>query len=326
MVSATEHQGLLPSFSVEALRLPDRVCSGLRDLGLRSIAQLQALPRADLPSRFGPIILQRLDQAMGTVAESFEPERVPQPVKAEWSSEFGIRNRIELETVVHDLLGNIVAQLLKRHLGTIAVTVELQNESGNRTTHHISLLQPTQDAAHLYELTQLHLESLRASEPIVSVKIDCTIVILPVARQQTLFDEDRDADAEQEFSRLIDRLSSRLGEDSVTRPEIKPDPQPENAAGFRPMLRDSTTSQAERAVEPSSVLPLDRPIAMLPKPVQIEVHTDTAGRPDLLQLKKCAVRCPFPLDNNRGEHRHLATNRFQCVRGRRNCGLHEPCF
>ncbi|MCA1605868.1 MAG: DNA polymerase Y family protein, partial [Acidobacteria bacterium] len=57
-------QALLP-LPVTALRLPDEVLETLAELGIERIGQLQTLPRSGLPGRLGPLVLARLDQALG---------------------------------------------------------------------------------------------------------------------------------------------------------------------------------------------------------------------------------------------------------------------
>ena len=52
---------------VSALRLAPNTFSMLAECGLRTVGQLQDLPRSSLPSRFGPQLLQRLDQATGAI-------------------------------------------------------------------------------------------------------------------------------------------------------------------------------------------------------------------------------------------------------------------
>src|SRR3546814_16493367 len=52
-------------------------------LGLETIADLEAMPRASLALRFGSAPGQRLDQAFGRLAEPFEPIQPPEPITVE---------------------------------------------------------------------------------------------------------------------------------------------------------------------------------------------------------------------------------------------------
>src|SRR5262249_52383773 len=59
---------------IEAVRLPASVVQALHELRIVRTEQLLALPRADLPSRFGPEVLLYIDRALGTLAEVLTPE------------------------------------------------------------------------------------------------------------------------------------------------------------------------------------------------------------------------------------------------------------
>ena len=68
---------------VAALRIDSATAEGLARLGLSRIADLMAQPRAPLARRFGPDLMYRLDQMLGT-----QPEPVAAPVDA---PHFGVR-------------------------------------------------------------------------------------------------------------------------------------------------------------------------------------------------------------------------------------------
>src|SRR3546814_12734010 len=72
--------GALP---IAALRLDDDMVLTLGRLGLETIADLEAMPRASLALRFGSAPGQRLDQAFGRLAEPFEPIQPPEPIPVE---------------------------------------------------------------------------------------------------------------------------------------------------------------------------------------------------------------------------------------------------
>src|SRR6056297_3119923 len=66
------HAALAP-LPVAALRLPEATLHDLGRLGLRRIGDLIGQPRAGLGRRFGPHLMQRLDQALGLVPEPLSP-------------------------------------------------------------------------------------------------------------------------------------------------------------------------------------------------------------------------------------------------------------
>tara|TARA_R110002096_G_scaffold380623_1_gene574545 strand:+ start:5387 stop:6820 length:1434 start_codon:yes stop_codon:yes gene_type:complete len=62
---------------VASLRITPEEDTILQRLGIRTIGQLVALPRATVGQRFGASVLVRLDQALGEQAESISPEKDP---------------------------------------------------------------------------------------------------------------------------------------------------------------------------------------------------------------------------------------------------------
>ena len=70
-----EQRARLARLPVAALRIGSAVAAELDRLGLRRIDDLYPLPRAALARRFGAVVGQRLDQALGRVDEPISPRR-----------------------------------------------------------------------------------------------------------------------------------------------------------------------------------------------------------------------------------------------------------
>ena len=98
----------LASLPIESLRLPLTTVQLLHEFNIRRIEQLLVLPRADLPSRFGPELLLRLDQALGVVPELLKPERLAEPIEESWPFEPPIANRRHIETALAHLLEKVL--------------------------------------------------------------------------------------------------------------------------------------------------------------------------------------------------------------------------
>src|SRR5262249_6284152 len=65
VIGAEDAERALFPLPVAALRLPALEIEALAVLGIEQIGSLAALPRAGIAARFSPIVLQKLDQAMG---------------------------------------------------------------------------------------------------------------------------------------------------------------------------------------------------------------------------------------------------------------------
>nr|WP_272212929.1 DNA polymerase Y family protein [Marinicella sp. W31]MDC2878859.1 DNA polymerase Y family protein [Marinicella sp. W31] len=67
----------LGPLSVAALRIDDKTATALKRLGLNTIADMTALPRATLARRFDMALIERLEQATGARGEAVSPLSEP---------------------------------------------------------------------------------------------------------------------------------------------------------------------------------------------------------------------------------------------------------
>lgn len=66
---------------IHCLRLAPDTIHGLRVMGVETVGELSAMPRAPLTLRYGPEVGRRLDQLFGRMAEPIEPLRTPELVE-----------------------------------------------------------------------------------------------------------------------------------------------------------------------------------------------------------------------------------------------------
>ncbi len=220
----------LSPLPVEALRLPGPTVDLLHQLGLYRIGQLEQLPREDLTSRFGPELLQRLDQAAGRLPETV-PALVPPP-------EFEVRRLLEYPSTRREVIGSLLESavgqlsqmLLRLDRGALRLDCRLDCEGTKVAELSVGLFQPTASPRHLFELIQMPLERLLLPAAVTGVCLRAPLTAPLPQRQQELFvDACEFASHGRLLASLIDRLSSRLGEKAVVRPRLVADAQPELA-------------------------------------------------------------------------------------------------
>ncbi|MGE5192444.1 MAG: Y-family DNA polymerase, partial [Deltaproteobacteria bacterium] len=221
---------LLRDLPVAALRLPADVAETLHELGIRQIGQLQDLPRSSLPARFGPSVLERLDQALGLAQELIVPVPPCEPIATDWSFEEPTADRRALESVLHRLIGEITETLAFRQEGAQRLSCRLLCTGKEPVYLTIGTLQPTAVAAHLCELIHLQLERITLAGEVLAVHVEVTASGPLGTQQEELFDAGINRDGQRHLAVLLDRLSSRLGEKAVLRPCVHSDPQPEYAS------------------------------------------------------------------------------------------------
>jgi protein ImuB len=268
IVPAGCHRELIRPLPVEALRLPAVLTARLLELDLRQIGQLQDLPRSTLPSRFGSEVLLRLDQALGHVPETIHPVRPTEPLVAGWSSEEPLDDRHSLTFVVRELLQRLLRPLAARGEGVLALECRLDC-GGETVSLPVRLLGATVSLRRLDELFQLQLQQLRLPGPVSSLQLTATHTALVESRQAELFERE-ERDARRELARLIERLSSRLGAETVCRPQLVADAQPEHASRLVACLNPRETREGPE-VETQPAPAQCRPLRLLEQPAAIRV-------------------------------------------------------
>lgn len=267
VVPPGQQETALRSLPVQALRLPAAAAGKLEELAIRRIAQLQQLPRASLSSRFGPEVARRLDQAMGTLPEQIEPVRLAEPVEVCREFEYATADRGSLEAALAQLVEQATSQVAARRQGILRLEICLVHAEQQDTQLTVGTLRPSPSEAHLMELVSTRLERTELAEEVTGLCLTVTAAAPLESRQHQLFDTVEHSHTDQEFARLIDRLSSRLGKQQVVRTELLPDAQPELAVRWVPALDSRGTHRPSRqnrptqqSQQPPFALPITGPI------------------------------------------------------------------
>jgi protein ImuB len=276
VVPPQAHRELLRSLPVEALRLSSAVVAILRELDVTRVEQLLRLPRSLLPARFGPEVLERLDQALGDRAEPLPREDKAEPIEAAWTFDYHCADGSVIERVVEHLLEQIVATLRSRHLGVQRFACRLDVADGPPLTLDIGLLHASHSLKHLMELARLRLERTRLDAAVTAVAVRALTVVPLEYRQARLFDDLPEWG--RQLPLLVERLSNRLGRDAVLRPRLEPDAQPEFAWRYEPWLEKRKAAPPDESGEPGA---FERPLSLRAQPVAVRAVALTPGGPPL---------------------------------------------
>lgn len=295
----------LAPLPIEMLRLPDETLRLLHELGITNIGHVEALPRNELSSRFGPVLLVRLDQAFGRLDEPVHACPIPQTFEADWSAEYPTARRETIETALEHLIQRVAAMLACCGRGALRLECQLYFEIRNPQSAiqplplSVGLFQPTAAADHLYQLVQLQLERLRIASPVTDISVAATLTAPLKPHKQTLLFEVVADDLERQDSRqlatLVERLSSRLGGQSVSGVRLRPEAQPElswhydslvdgrrrRRAKKTPSLVGGTTGSAASAGQTPAPRLAPRPLRLLPRPQPLALTSIAPEGPPL---------------------------------------------
>jgi protein ImuB len=222
----------LTCLPVEALRISAEVAETLHALGLSTIGHLAALPRATLPSRFGPEILRRLDQALGEIPEPIVPERPEEPIEAAYGCEPPIESRAAVQIILERLLERVMKKLRLRNAGILQMDIALCVTGKEPLRFTAGLVRPSLDQKRLRELLRLQLERVRLQGRLAGAILR-VVRTAPLDFDQTaLFETAERRHARRDLDSLLNRLSNRLGSRAVLSPHLSPDYQPERAVEY----------------------------------------------------------------------------------------------
>jgi protein ImuB len=280
-------RNLLAPLPLESLRLDPSTVNCLHHLGLETVGDLLKLPRDQLPARFGPGLLLRLDQAMGDVPEPLVPILWERPLRESMEFEFVVPSIEAIHIVFGELMGRLIVQLERRGCGARRVEVELACNFGPPIRRTILLSRPSRDRANLLNLFRCSMDDaeINSSRPYFSSDgFTALRLFIPVfekmSPEQIRLLEGEDYAQKVELDHLVERLRARMGNDTVMQATLIASHAPERAYALGNGLGGNQS--AIRSLQ-STIQNVPRPLVLLATPVELRVMVlplhDEAGRP-----------------------------------------------
>lgn len=224
----------IASLPPAALRIDARVVERLEALGVRKIADLLMLPRSSLPSRFGPELVRRLQQALGEAHESITRNEPEELLQARFGFDGVVRDLRVVQSVVERLLKTVVEQVLRRDEALRRIDCTIYYEDVPPAVLSIELSRASRSGGHVYELLARRIESVDLAPGVCGIALAARETSRWNASQGELF-ESRAAGDDEALGCLIDRVANRLGHAAVVRPQLEDDHQPEMAYRYVPV-------------------------------------------------------------------------------------------
>lgn len=198
---------------VAALRLGDEVCNALQRLGIRTIAELSALPRTTLTRRFGADLLLRLDQALGEQPEPVSPQPPPPSFAVRMTLPEPIGLTRDVTAGLERLLVRVCDTLTDQQKGARRLCFTARRVDQASVHVEVRLARPMRDAVRIARLFERGIEGLDAGYGIDQIRLEATEVEhLPF--RQTTHHGTQEGD---NMADLITRLGTRVGLENITR-------------------------------------------------------------------------------------------------------------
>jgi protein ImuB len=212
--------GTLPLHALSAARAHVPV---LDRLGLHTWAQLERLPRQGVARRWGPELLQALDQGLGKAPEQHRWLQPPPVFDHTLESPFALETVAALMPAVRQLLAALQGWLSQRQLGALALRWQWTHDSRRDVPTHGKLelhtAHPTQALAHWQRLTEEHLARLQLSAPVLALQLS-TLAHAPCPGAHTDWlapHPQAEGGPDHGLAELLERLTARLGPHAVVR-------------------------------------------------------------------------------------------------------------
>ena len=198
---------------VAALRLPAKLCATLQRLGLDTVGDIAALPRATLTRRFGPELLLRLDQALGAIPEQVSPLADPPHYAARLTLPEPIGLTADVMAGLERLLTQVCTRLKAQDAGARTLCLTLRRVDQASQQVELRLARPLCNPARILPLFQKGVDEIEAGYGIDQIRLEATQVQPLPPRQITHIGS---GDNEQ-LDDLVTRLGSRIGLDNIIR-------------------------------------------------------------------------------------------------------------
>ncbi len=243
IVPAGGQEAALRGLPIAGLRLPAVIVGDFERLGLRRIGDLLALPRGGLAARFGAVLPQRLDQALGRIAEPISP-RQPQPslrVRMNFAEPVGRPE--DIAAAAKQLLDVLMEKLDELGRGVRRLVLTLNRSDGQADNIEIRTNRASRDAGHLWRLLYEKLDRMQedtSADNLVDLLILGVLRSEPIAARQTKLTGGHSGDPHESpraaIAGLVDRVTNRLGGDRVLQFQARESHLPERAQMAIPAL------------------------------------------------------------------------------------------
>jgi protein ImuB len=220
--------GIASRLPLACLQWPDDTVAMLAGLGLRSVADLLKLPRAGFAARFGPRLLEELDEGLGRRPAPRRRFLVPERFDERHELPGPVDSTALLQSALGCLLARLAAFLRSRASGIRELRVDLLHRGTPPTRLRIALARLSGEAGSLGQLLEERLARCRLPLPVVALRVRSGVLRPLVLRDAGLFERGQGADPEA-TARLLDLLRARLGHEAVFSVMPVPEHRPERA-------------------------------------------------------------------------------------------------
>jgi len=236
----------------------------LNDIGAHQIGALRRLPRAGLLRRTSKELICELDRAYGEETEIFEWIKPP----LQFSARVELYDRVEHTGALlqsgTSLITQLIGWLRSFQRAIRAYTFFLEHERGRLaiapTEIEIVLAEPAWEDSHLIRLLKERLPKIQLTAPVIALRLEVAVTEAASPINDSLFPEP--GGSLEDYHRLLELLTARLGTENVLIPS--------NVEDYRPEVYNAWVSATTRPPKACTKPAINsRPFFLLPKPIAL---------------------------------------------------------
>jgi protein ImuB len=238
-------------------------------IGARSLGAIRRLPRAGLLRRTCKNLVYEIDCAYGLAPEVHEWIQAPEVFAARIETFERVEHADALLDGAKGLILQLIGWLTTRQLAVRRFTLALEHERGRSaippTMLEVALAEPAWRDEHLIRLLKERLAKTELTAPVIAVRLDANEAEPMLPANATLFPEP--GGTPEDFRRLLELLTARVGVDNVMVPTAVDD--------YRPEVSNSWTAATAKLPKPDSDdVQEGRPFWMLKKPIALVMRNE----------------------------------------------------
>ena len=250
----------LDTIALSKLALSNKQQQHFNQLGLQTLADLQALPKASLSRRFGASLIQTLALLTGEKPCTLERFRPPTAFHDLIQNPQGIYSKESLLCPMKVLLQRLCQYLLARQCYCREIYWVFEPLMGSAQTLQIQLSGSQNNWSSLLTLCRLQLERLELPRSVEQIILHSDQFVDAPMTNMDLFGDLYSPDKDHA---LIDSLNARLGTGALSQPVLSAEPLPEQAGTVQSLGNQASSTQranSNRAPQPLWLLTEPAPV------------------------------------------------------------------
>jgi len=253
---------------LDDLLVSEGIRQSLKDAGLASIGEVLQQPAPALARRFGPEFPDYLQRLLGERPDPRPRFKPATRYRRLLECTYPVDNSQALLFPLRRMLLELQGWLRGRDSSVDSLRLTLRHRDAPPTVIDLRLGAPERDAAVFTPLLRERLERTALPAPVTHLKLETAQPVAPAIAQHSLFDTHTARDAQ--WTQLLDRLRSRLGETAVRELRLLDDHLPERAWSAQARAPGQAVARKDAACEaPLPARPLwimePRPLRALPR-------------------------------------------------------------